>query len=267
MNGLLTIASFSVMEHARKKVIIFFVAVSVLVTLALLYLELNPNDSMALFGPIEDIARFASIGILGSIGALAALAVSMGNIGQPFSSGEASLILARPVTRIQFAAGRLLASATIVSALCLLVALETQAVNLIGGSGFSADLWGHWGIQAFNLVLLVIVTTLLSVLISTPVIAAIVAFMIMQALGGISLAHRLVEVGEVSGNLSSFLELAWWVTPKQLTSPWLVEGLDQASANGMLLRRDSAWMVLWAIAYAIGLVGAILLLVRKKEVS
>jgi len=269
MNQVLTIASYSVLEHLRRKLLIFFGGGSVIITAVLIYLATS-DDAGVIFGGGSNVAAFASLGILGTFTLLAALAVSMGNIGQPFSDGQASMILARPVGRTQYAMGRLLGSTVVVTGLCLLLAVETQVVAWVDGSTDSGLLWSHWATQTFNTWLMVAATTLFSVFISTPVLAAVAGFFFNQVVGGSLALFKLVEAGLISGFLASSIKLVWYVTPKFLSSALVskqMEGLPsrQGGSAPNMFTENSPLFVAWATAWLIGLVLLVAWTTRRKQ--
>ena len=89
-----------------------------LLTLGLVYLSFNEQLAGNLTSAAVGLAIAASLVFLPFIATLAAIAVSMNNIGRPFSDGEAMLILSRPLTRRQYALGRLAGSFAVILGLC-----------------------------------------------------------------------------------------------------------------------------------------------------
>ncbi len=275
MRTVAVIAKSAIKEHSRRKLILIGVIVSLLTMALLLYFAVTSDQTDVLFGQPSQgasgatIASFASLGFLGLFALFVALAVSMGNVGQPFSNGEATLVLARPVARWQYALGRLTASVVIVIGFCALLAIEMQIVSVVGGSGISGDLWQHWGADAFNLSLIAAITTLLSTFISTPIVVAVISFFVNQVVGGLTFLHGLVSANVIKGFVAKVVEVLWYVTPKYIQS-----GLNRrgAAAEGSPsseiaeMFSNSTGMTIWAVAYLIGIVAVIVLLVKRKEI-
>ncbi|MEO7804893.1 MAG: hypothetical protein ABIS18_11415, partial [Actinomycetota bacterium] len=263
MRTMAVIAKSAIKEHSRCKLIFAATIVSLITMAVLLYFAATQDQAAVLFGRGGDranglaIATFASLGFLGIFAVFVALAVSMGNVGQPFSNGEATLVLARPVDRWQYALGRLAASIVIVVGFCALVAVEMQIVSVVGGGGISVDLWGHWASAAFNLSVLVTLTTLLSTFISIPIVVAVISFFVNQLIGGVALLHILVRLqsSNLNAGTSAAIETLWYITPKFLQSPLTLRAASGAGhGTGFLMPHNSPGMTAWAIGYLAGIV-------------
>jgi ABC-type transport system involved in multi-copper enzyme maturation permease subunit len=265
---MIPIALQSILEHSRRKLILFFGIFSLLITGVLIYLTKN-SSAEVVFGPRGEIATFAALGSLQFLALIAALAVSMGTIGQPFANGEAALTLARPVTRWQFAIGRYLGSATVIVGMCLLLAIETQVVELIGAGDISSTIWGHWGTTTFNLLVVAAMTSLASVFFSAPVLAAVVGFFANEAVQVGRALYTFAKGGLVKGSLATLFRLAWYITPKFLPSPLERSQASSAAGNtniGDLVLSISPGLVVWAVAWLLGLIALSLVLTGRKEV-
>jgi ABC-type transport system involved in multi-copper enzyme maturation permease subunit len=269
MNAVLTIARSAVTEHIRRKLVLFFGGIALLAGIGLIYVSLNEDLTATLVGAAVGLATVLSVTLLQGMATLAAVAVSMNNIGRPFSDGEAMLILSRPVARWQYALGRLMASMALVVGLCFLLAALLQGVNLIEDRDLGLELWGHWGTQAFNLILLVAITTLMSALINNPVLAAFVAFFIYTASNAVSTLYLFVTTGRVGGVGGAIITTLWYLTPKRLISPLALEQMQQggnlAGTSSMLLIESSGARIAWAVAYLAVMIGLTFVVVRRKE--
>lgn len=273
MSAALIIAAASIKEHSRRKLIAFFVITSVAMTLVLGYLVLRRSDTGGFFGEGSTLITAVALGVFEVFMLLATLAVSMGNIGAPFKSGEAQLVLARPISRSQYALGRLMASWASVIGLAILFLIETEAVRLVAGYGLSLDLLGHWGITAFNFLLVAVITTIFSVFFSTPVIAAIFGYIAQTIANSIGLLEGLVRVGIIKGFAGKGIRLVWYAFPKFLVSPLrarVPSGPGAESARGVIgameALKNTPVMVTWAVAYMLGLVLLLLFLVTRREI-
>lgn len=268
MKQVMVLARASILEHSRRKLIIFFVIVSLAVAAWQIYLAVEGVQIPG--APGQSSPSPVSVGFYDALALLAALAVSMGNIGRPFSDGEALLVLSRPLARWQYAAGRLAASVGLIAALCLLMAAEMQVVRIVGGSSMSPVLWGHWAIHAYNLAIVAVIATLVSSFTASPVIAAVVAFLIDRFVATVGVVYRLVELGQVEGTVSSLVRAAWYVTPKKLTSPLLLSQFDRLGSQlreRIPLVENSPLLVLWSVAYLVLLLTVISFVVNRKEVN
>lgn len=260
MTPILIVAGSALLEHTRRKLIAFFLIFSVLVMAVLIYIVSREDFSRTFNARSTDFVFLISNSVLGFLALLATLAVSMGNVGAPFMSGEAAPILARPIRRSQYALGRFLASATVVVGLCAAIALELTIVQANAGAATPGLLWGHWATTAFNLIVVAAIATLMSVAISTPIVVAILAYFIDQALGGITFARALTRAAPLPETVEGVINTLWYVTPKFLISPYQPRGQGIPSFGG-----NSAELVIWAVLYLIGLVAAAALLTERKE--
>lgn len=269
MNAVLTIARASITEHVRRKLVLFFAAISVVSGIGLIFVAMNDSLTTTLVGAAVGLATVLSVTLLPGMATLAAVAVSMNNIGRPFSDGEAMLILSRPVARWQYALGRLMASMALVVGLCLLLATILQAVNLIEDRNLGAELWGHWATQAFNLILLASITTLMSAWINNPVLAAFVAFFLYASSNAISTLYLFVTTGRIGGIGGGIITALWYLTPKRLISPLAMDQMqragDMAGSSTMLLIESTGMRIAWAVAYLLAMIALTFALIQRKE--
>ncbi len=269
MKTVITLARAAVTEHVRRKLVLFFVGMALLAGLGLVYVSLNQDLSANLIGATVGLATVLSLTLLQGMATLAAVAVSMNNIGRPFSDGEAMLMLARPVARWQYALGRLLASMALVVGLCFLLAALLQGVNLIENRDLGWQLWGHWATQAFNLMLLVSITTLMSALVKNPVLAAFVGFFVYTSSNTISTLYLYVTTGRVGGAFGAVVTALWYLTPKRLISPLALDQIQQSGdlvgASSMMLIQSNGLRIAWAVSYLVATVLLTFALVQRKE--
>lgn len=258
MTALLTIARAAVTEHLRRKVILFFAVIALLVAVGLTYLAVAGKSRSALGSALAGLGAATSVSLLPFTTTLAAVTVSMNNIGRPFFDGEAMPVLARPVARWQFAAGKLLASIAVVVGLCIFSALLLQGVGLLGPGGADPALWGYWAVTAFNLTILVALTTLASSIMRSPVLAAFIAYFIYSLSGVASALYLLVTDSQVSGAGAAIVRGFYYLTPRRLLPP---SALGQPTAG----QPGNGVRAAWAVAYLAVVLALTLAAVRKKE--
>jgi ABC-type transport system involved in multi-copper enzyme maturation permease subunit len=265
MNQVLAIARASLLEHVRRKLIAFFVLGSLAFTGFLLYVATTQESALARTFAYSDsaLATFASLSFLPLFALLAALAVSMGNINRPFTSGEILMVLARPVSRVQFAAGRLVASVAVVVALCALLAVETQVVSVVDTGSLFSLLWGHWAAAAFSLCVIAALTTLFSSALAAPGLAAVLGYLVYQGVGPVTLGHNLVRQGTLHGGLARIIDAAYYLMPKFFSSP-LVLRARNAPEPDMIAANTPAHAV-WAVGYLAVVVALVLWRTQQKD--
>lgn len=264
------IARASLVEHSRRRLIVFFVGISLLMTAVIVYFKLRSDQGGTVVAATGALGTLASLGFLGLLGTVAALAVSMGNIGRPFSDGEAVLVLARPVARWQYALGRLTASWAVVAGLCLLMAIEMQTIRLVGGEGVSGVLWAEWAVRGFNLSLMAALATLISTRVASPVLVAVSTFFVAGAFTWIGRLYQITEMTDAKGALAGAVRAAWFITPKQLNSPVLISQvlqLPEQARSQLPLMQNSPGLVLWAFAYLAAIVFMTMWAVNRIDIS
>lgn len=264
MNLVLVVAASTIREHSRRKLLAFFTIISALITAGLLYFATSASTE-DFFEAATGGARFIAAGFFGTFALIAAIATSMGNVGRPFRSGEALLVLARPVSRAQYVLGRFIAGVAVTWMLVALFAAEIQIVELVGPGKSSGLLLEHWGVTALNLSIVSGVATLLSVFISTPIVAAILAYLINQVIGVAEFLYRLVEADILRGGFATAVRIFWVVTPKFLYSP-LAGGRVVIDGGEIQLSGNSFLLVLWAVAWLAGLLAVAIVAATRQDI-
>lgn len=266
MRPILTVAAFTLLEHSRRRLIFFFTIVSAIVTAIGIYLALSDDQAgRAFFGSPTFIAQFLSQSFFGLFSVVAAIAVSMSNFNQPFSSGQVLSVLARPISRWHYAIGRTLASVGLVIGLCVLFAAELQIIQIAAKSAKPGLLWAQWGISAFNLSVIVALASFFSVFLNAGILVVVITFLLQAATRPLELAHTAIQGGELKGLFAWLLEFLYYVTPKSIEPP-IDRNLLPPGAAEQLPSADSMGMVIWAVAYFLGLIALTIFLVNRKEV-
>jgi ABC-type transport system involved in multi-copper enzyme maturation permease subunit len=280
MRNVLVIARASLREHSRRRLLLAFAIGTALVTGVSIYL-LKDVVGQAIIGERSRAALQLSNGIFSLFALIGALAVSMGNIGQAFASGEAIGVLARPVARWEYTLGRLGGSIGAIAGFCLLCGIETQVIQAFAGGGLvDSVIWRHWGVEAFNLVVVAAIATLLSVFMANAVVAAVVTFFINQLVATVASFHRFIEVARSGAVVPAFarsgvaraISWLWYVTPKSLASPLAGRLLppEARDRQGTLARaflpHNTFGLTVWAIAYLLAIVALAIFMTDRKEI-
>lgn len=262
MRQALVIARASLAEHSRRRLTLVFLLLSVTLTAPLVYLARSPDIADAVSGPRGLAAAAAPLRYLALF---AALASSMGNIGHPLASGEALLVLARPVAKWQYALGRLLGSASFVVGFCLALATETAVVALVAGQGaVPAELVGHWAVTAFNMVVAASIATLVSAVVANPVIVAAVAFFAYQT-SAVAAALR-AEAARLPESVAGWVEVAWLATPKLLVSPLTARMAEAVPGTQPVAAANPPALVLLALAWLAALALGAMWITSRRDV-
>lgn len=262
MSAVLTVARASVTEHLRRKLVLFFALITIVVAAGVAYLTLSGNSQTEL-GVLAGFATAATLSLLPLTTTMAAVAVSMNNIGRPFADGEAMLVLVRPVARWQYAAGRLLASLSVVIGLCLFSAILIQAVTLVDQGNLSAGLWGHWATTAFNLIILVGLTNLVSGLVNAPVLAGFIAYFFYALAGFLPTMYGLVTASGSSGIVTNVVKAGYFLTPRTLTSPLISR--EAAGLPERMPLLNTSGRIWWSVAYMALVIAVTIVVVERKD--
>ncbi|HLF69468.1 MAG TPA: hypothetical protein VI541_00755 [Actinomycetota bacterium] len=244
MNRIFLVAGATIREHSRRRTLIFFGVVSALVTAGSIYFVLTRPDLASLLGANLTLPELTSLGLFSLLATIVTLVISMGNIRPLFASGDADAMLSRPITRTDLVAGRTLGSVMLVIGSCFAFGAASQIISMIAGEGLSMDLVGHWVSEAFNLIVLCLMTTLLSGWFKAPAIVAVCGYLADQVVTSIQTFYQMVESGTLAGTVAKVIKMAWWVSPKYLPSPLLEK-------TGLVGQPSLQWtLVLWAAGWS-----------------
>jgi hypothetical protein len=157
----------------------------------------------------------------------------------------------------------------VILGLCAVSALLMQGVRLFEVGGLDSGLWGHWATTAFNLGILVAITTLVSGLVNAPVLAAFISYFVYSLSGAVAALYLLVTNSRVGGMAGALITAAWYLTPKTLVSPLRMREVESAGAAaalpGSILIPSTAGRVLWAVAYMAIMILLTFLVVERKD--
>jgi ABC-type transport system involved in multi-copper enzyme maturation permease subunit len=215
--GALAVARYTLLELARRRLILFFVGIAIVFTaglgLAPLVIPgLTTADEKTVF-VLGGITKVDSIAI-----ELCAFAVGMIVINHDLDSGAIVGILAKPITRLGYAAGKLVAALFLLLLLVAVLIAGSMLVAVIDGSDNLDTLFAFFAANAANWMLLMILVMILTVYLNNIVAAAIVvAFSFAQ--DQISTLHAAVENGVITDRiLGGIVNSLYWVVPHPLVS-------------------------------------------------
>lgn len=264
MRPIALVSAFALLEHARRKLLAFFVIASLVVTVIVVILTLS-KVAPDFFGSDNALVEIVSTGLFGLAATVGALTVSMGNFNQTFKEGEAVLVLSRPVSRWQYSLGRLSASSGIVIGMCVVLATQIQVIQIVTENSRPGILWATWGISAYNLILLAVITSFYSSVISIPVLALVAGYITQGLLGGIQTLRRVAETQNLKGWFPKVIDVLYWITPKPLSPP-----IDRAvlppGAEDFLPPPNSPELIALSLAWLIALILLSIYRVNRKEV-
>ncbi len=194
LRAISAVARYSLIELSRRRFLIIFVALGLATALFLEWVASSFMDQpvlgqdrtagilMVLAGigpaahsPAADISPASVLGIC-------ALAVGMVIIHNDLDSGAAVSILAKPISRAGYAAGKAVAATTLLLGFAVLMGLCISALIALNGQDEAGIVMTFFVANAGNLLLLMLIVMALTVYINN-IVAAVVAFVIIQVLG------------------------------------------------------------------------------------
>ncbi|MGH7776274.1 MAG: hypothetical protein ACREPI_03745 [Candidatus Dormibacterales bacterium] len=214
---MLAVTRYTVVELTRRRLLLVFVVLGVLLTVGL---GLEP-----LVVPGSPTGQERSVFLLGSLPGtvglaveLCALAVGMTVINHDLESGAIVGILTKPLSRAGYALGKLLAAAVLLAVLDALFAAGAILLMVINGGGHIATLAGFFAFTAANVVLLTVLVMMLTVYLNN--IVAVVIVLVYSFLDGALITlHALVQNHQITAPLwSAVVTVAYWLVPHALSS-------------------------------------------------
>ena len=236
MNGALAVARYTLVELSRRRILLVFFIIGA-AGIALLGIGLKVFSSAIIgnttFGgpngaPVDParVSRaielsFVSdlIGVLGIFALLIAFGIGMTAIYHDLDSGAAIAIFSKPVSRLAFTLGKLVAAVAAMIVVVGLLSLEARLAMLLFGGGLEEALWFETLAGVANAITLMLIVLALSTWMNN-IVAAVVAF-IYNAAGGIVVAlHNQFAAGNLGNNeaLHWGLNVLYWLVPHQLLS-------------------------------------------------
>jgi len=234
VNGTLAVARYTLLELSRRRLLLVFFVVGVLgiavIGLALKIAPVNTGfggppgspqpDPAAVSRLIELYFVRTLIGVVGFFALLIAFAIGMTAIYHDLESGAAIAIFSKPVSRLAFAAGKVLAALIAMLAVVGLLGLEARLIMSLFGGGLEGAMWVETVASVANATLLMLIVLALSTWMNN-IIAAVVAFIYNFGAGVIVALHaQLGSPGFLSDNaiIRTVLTILYWLVPHQLMS-------------------------------------------------
>jgi ABC-type transport system involved in multi-copper enzyme maturation permease subunit len=222
--GAVAVARYTLTELSRRRLLIVFAAIAGMLTAGLglapfILPGITTVDEKTVF-VLGGISRVDGLAI-----ELCAFAIGMIVINHDLESGAIVAILAKPVTRLGYAAGKLGAALYL---LLLIVGIFTGGSMLVvalDGGGQLDALFSSFAANAANFLLLMVLVMILTVYLNNIVAAAIVvAFSFVQNL--ISTLHSAVVNNVLTDHIvRAVVSVLYWIVPHPLQG-----NLDRAIA-------------------------------------
>lgn len=247
MNGTLAVARYTLIELSRRRILLVFFIIGaagialLAVGLRLLYAAILPGVQSGRAGAqltpeqvnqvVEYLFVTQILGVLGIFALLIAFALGMTTIYHDLDSGAAVSIFAKPVSRLAFTAGKLMAAVIAMVAIVGFLALEARLVMYLFGGGLENALWLEVLAQLGNTLVVMLIVLSLSTWMNN-IVAAVVAFIYYDVVAGvIVLVRNLADQGAITNSIIHFVfDILYWFVPHTLTSS-AVRDLAQAQVQ------------------------------------
>jgi ABC-type transport system involved in multi-copper enzyme maturation permease subunit len=238
VNGTLAVARYTLIELARRRILLVFMLIGV-VGIAIIgggmkIISVVSPDSVASFrephgSPPPDPAIVSRIveltfvnqltAVVGFFALLIAFAIGMTAIYHDLDSGAGVGIFSKPVSRLAFTVGKLLAALVAMIVVVGSLSLETRLVMILFGGGLEEALLVETVAAVANAVLLMLIVLALSTWMNN-IVAAVVAFIYNSVAVVIVSIHTQLIAGQLGNNgiLNTGLQLLYWLVPHHLMS-------------------------------------------------
>jgi ABC-type transport system involved in multi-copper enzyme maturation permease subunit len=238
VNGTLAVARYTLLELSRRRILLVLFVLGVLGIAAIATVfkiaeVVSPGGTSfgGGFGPNPpDPAKLARlteltfvtqlIGVVGFFAVLIAFAIGMTAIYHDLESGAAVGIFSKPVSRLAFTVGKVLAAAAAMVVIVGLLSLETRFVMALFGGGLEGALWVETVAAVANALLVMLIVLALSTWMNN-IIAAVVAFVYNVVIASVAVTlHQNLVAGNLGDNgyVKAGLNILYWLVPHHLMS-------------------------------------------------
>lgn len=236
MNGTLAVARYSLVELSRRRLLLVFFVVGALGIAALallLYLASNlAGANVVVSGPgvvppdpamVRQITeyQFANLllQVLGLFTLLISVAVGMTAIYHDLDSGAAVSIFSKPVSRLAYTIGKLIAAIGGMVLVVGLLSVEARLVMFLFGGGLEQALWVETVASVANGLTLMLLVLALSTWLNN-IVAVVIALIYRGVEQFVVTLHQAVVAGFLGTNqlVNGAVNVAYWLVPHPLTS-------------------------------------------------
>ena len=282
MAGMSAVALYTLRELTRRKLLYFLVGGGAVLTLGIgVLFAIARSAAPSGVLPSQDLSGFVLYqmsSIVSFFAWISAIAISLTLISYDIDSGSAVSIFSKPVTRLQYAVGKVLAAVAALLLIIVVLGIGTQVVVLINGGGHEGSLLKTFALIAANQATQMLAIMVLSVLMNN-IVAAILGILFIQAGKIVDTAHFFIDQASQAGASGSGFETVgnvvtglYWILPRYLDSDLVQDILREsqgvsgaAAASASVHVSDLVDVAYWA-AYAVVLFGILYWLLRRKEV-
>jgi ABC-type transport system involved in multi-copper enzyme maturation permease subunit len=237
VKGTLAVARYTLLELSRRRLLLVFFIIGAVGTAVIgavfkIAASVSPA-SISFSGPDGTIApdqasldrltelQYVSqlIDVVSFFALLIAFAIGMTAIYHDLESGSAVGIFSKPVSRLAFTTGKVLAALVAMFVIVGVLSLETRLIATLFGGGLEGALWVETVAAVANASLLMLIVLALSAWMNN-IIAAVVAFVYNGVAFYVVLLHSVLASGSLGDNawVKTSLDIAYWLFPHSLMS-------------------------------------------------
>ena len=231
MNGTLAVARYTLLEISRRRILLVFFIIGIIgIALLGIVLKLAPIN-MGTIGPPgaaqpdpAAMSRFLElnfvrylISVVGFFALLIAFAIGMTAIYHDLESGAAVAIFSKPITRLAYTIGKVLAAIVAMILVVGFLGLEARFFMALFGGGLEGAMWVETVAAVANALLLMLIVLALSTWMNN-IVAAVVAFIYNFGAGVVVGFHAFVGASGAPAALITVFNILYWLVPHQLMS-------------------------------------------------
>ncbi|MGH7764209.1 MAG: hypothetical protein ACREOM_07315 [Candidatus Dormibacteraceae bacterium] len=236
MNGTMAVARYTLLELSRRRLLLVFALIGAIgiaalgVGLKILYSLISSNAGSGGFSQsklstaelnqvVETLFVSELFGALAIFALLIAFGIGMTAIYHDLDSGAAVSIFSKPVSRLAYAAGKVIAAVAVLVVIVGALALESRFVMFLFGGGLENALWEEVLAVVANTIVVMLIVLSLSTWVNN-IVAAVIAFVYIEVVEGVvSYIHTLTDQGVVNNDIIKYaFDVLYWLVPHQLTS-------------------------------------------------
>jgi ABC-type transport system involved in multi-copper enzyme maturation permease subunit len=215
--GAATVASYTLLELSRRRLLVLFLVLEGMLVVGLgvapLVVQGTPTGEERGLFVLSVLSGVASPALL-----VCAIGVGMTVIRNDLDSGAIAAILAKPVSRLAYAAGKVSAAALLLLVVAALFAVATTGLMALHGGGHVWVVPSFFAAQAANAAVWMVLVMLLTVY-GQNVVAAVVAIAVMFLQVVFGELHTLIQSHVITARpWITLSETGYWLLPRPLAS-------------------------------------------------
>src|SRR5207253_4758114 len=211
-----TVAMYTLLEVSRRRLLLVFL---VLEGVLVIGVGLSPTVLRAAPGEDSTLVILSTLsGVAGGALLVCAIGAGMTVIRNDVDSGAIAAILARPVSRLAYASGKLSAASLLLVAIDVLLGLAAAGLLVLNGGSHRGLVPMFFAVQVANAVVWMVLVMALTVNLNN-VLAAVIGVGVLFLQSAFVELHTLAQTHVIHARGWALLaETGYWLFPRALTS-------------------------------------------------